>query len=95
MSDHFQEQQLRRHVRGIYNYQVGQRGVLGAFVLIVGVLAAFVYFAATTLTMVSRIADGVRRLPPYAAAAPNATKAQRTPKVPTDARRAAHTEGDK
>ena len=51
---------MAQQVRGIYNYQVGQKSPVGWVILIVGIAGGAVYFLASTVTMMHRIFEGLR-----------------------------------
>lgn len=55
-----QNEKMARHVRAIYNYNVGQKAFGGKVLLIVGVTVGLIYFAATALTMTQQILAGLR-----------------------------------
>ena len=63
MSDHFQEQQLHRHVRALYNYNVGQKAGPGVALLLIALAVALVYGGAYLMSMFSGIASGLSQLP--------------------------------
>lgn len=62
MSDHFHQQQLNRHVRALYNYNVGQKAGAGAVLLIIFVIVALIFAGASLMSMFSGIAAGLSRL---------------------------------
>lgn len=63
MSNHSQQQQLERHVRALYNYNVGQKAGAGWVILVVFILGALVYASAYMFSMFSAIAHGLAALP--------------------------------
>ena len=56
-----QEQQTARHVRVLYNYQVGQKAAVGRLLLVIFAASAFVFWGALAFDMVSALARGFGR----------------------------------
>lgn len=52
--------QMSRQVRGIYNYQVGQKAALGVVLIVVGIAAGVVFFLAAIASTISGIFAGLR-----------------------------------
>jgi hypothetical protein len=56
-----QEQSMARHVRGLYNYQVGQRAAVGRLLLWVFGVSALLFWGTLAFDMVSQLAHGFAR----------------------------------
>lgn len=56
-----QDPTLARYVRGLYNYQVGQKAAVGRLLLWVFGVSALVFWGAIALDMVSALAHGLAR----------------------------------
>lgn len=61
MHEPSQEQSMARHVRGLYNYQVGQKAAVGRLLLWVFGVSALVFWGAIAFDMVSALARGFAR----------------------------------
>lgn len=57
-----QNGELARQVRGIYNYQVGQKAGLGMVILVMGIAAGVVFFLASLASMGHQILEGLRQM---------------------------------
>lgn len=54
--------QMARHVRGVYNYQVGQKAGLGMVILVVGIAAGAMFLLASLGSMAHQIFEGLRQM---------------------------------
>ena len=61
MHQQFEEQQVARQVRGLYNYQVGQKAALGRVLLVIFGISALVFWGAIAFDMVTALARGFER----------------------------------
>jgi hypothetical protein len=53
------DEHIARHVRAIYNYQVGQKVGLGVVLLVAGIAAGAVFFVASMISMLQQILAGL------------------------------------
>ena len=61
MHPQFENQLMARHVRGLYNYHVGQKAAVGRLLLIIFAASALVFWGAIALDMVTALARGFMR----------------------------------
>ena len=61
MHEQSQDPQMARHVRGLYNYQVGQKAAVGRLLLIIFGASALVFRGALAFHMAAALARGFAR----------------------------------
>lgn len=58
----YEHELVARQVRGLYNYQVGQKAPLGWLLIMIGIAAGGVFFLATLASTAQGIFEGLRRM---------------------------------